>query len=309
MTIPREIQRRIRDIQSDNQSGSLDLTKKAASTIQWFAQISAHSTPSRFRHNLIRTSKALLHAQPAMAGIVNLVDAVVSAADEADKKDLTLTVGETARDFAKRLDRSSETIARKATALIKSGSTILTHSFSSTVLRAMLLARTMGKRFNVICTESRPMCEGAALARKLGRSGIPAKLVIDAAVFSFLPEASCVMVGADAISLRGVVNKAGTYGIAVAAKARGIPFFALCGAQKLLPESIRVTRDVLMDPAEILGRRVRLTRAARAVNIYFDSTPLSYVTKFVTEEGVISAFRLRHLLKSIRMSKLFRARP
>lgn len=244
-----------------------------------------------------------------MAGIVNLVDAIVSAGDRADKKDLPLTVKETAREFVKQLDQSSEMIARKATALLKSGSTVLTHSFSSTVLRALLLARTRGKRFKVICTESRPMCEGVTMVRKLGRAGIPTTLVTDAAVFTFLPEASCVMVGADAISLRGVVNKTGTCGIALAAKAQGIPFFALCGIQKFLPASFRVPRDVLMNPAEILGRRVRLAPTARAINIYFDSTPLVYLTKIVTEEGVISPFRLRHLLKSIRMNKFFRARP
>ena len=76
-------------------------------------------------------------------------------------------------------------------------------------------------RFDVICTESRPINEGVNLAAKLGGEGIRVKLVIDAAVCSILPQAQIVLIGADSLSAKGLVNKIGTLCLALAAREFG----------------------------------------------------------------------------------------
>lgn len=110
------------------------------------------------------------------------------------------------------------------------------------------------------------MREGAALAASLADEAIEATVIPDTAVESFLPQASLVLVGADSISARGLVNKAGTALIARAACALQIPMYALCSSDKFLPPDY--------DPPQPCEG--------------FDLTPLHYLAGIVTEDGITS---------------------
>jgi translation initiation factor 2B subunit (eIF-2B alpha/beta/delta family) len=158
-------------------------------------------------------------------------------------------------------------VAHHAARLVRDGSTVLTHSFSSTVFEALRAAHSSGCRFRVLCTESLPMREGAALAASLAREAIMATVIPDAAVESFLPQAGLVLVGADSVSARGLVNKTGTALIARAACALQIPMYALCSSDKFLPPDHDPPR-----PRE-----------------GFHLTPLRYLAGIVTEEGITSS--------------------
>ena len=63
--------------------------------------------------------------------------------------------------------------------------------------------------------------------------GVPVTLVSDALGPSLMEEASCALVGADAV-LRdaAVVNKIGTYALALAASDRKKPFYVACETLK-----------------------------------------------------------------------------
>jgi translation initiation factor 2B subunit (eIF-2B alpha/beta/delta family) len=102
--------------------------------------------------------------------------------------------------------------------------------------------------------------------------GIPVTVIVDAAMYRFLPRAQMVFVGADSISPRGLVNKTGTALLALAAAKLSVPMYALCGSEKFLPESYE-------PPAEPPN--------------YFESTPLEYLTGIVTEDGVLRPTEIR----------------
>lgn len=55
--------------------------------------------------------------------------------------------------------------------------------------------------------ESRPLFEGVRLAKQLQRSGACVTVITDAQAGLFMDNADCVIVGADAITEQGVVNK------------------------------------------------------------------------------------------------------
>lgn len=74
-------------------------------------------------------------------------------------------------------------ISRNTLKLTKNNSTIITHSYSSTVLNSLVYAKKSGRNFIVICTESRPINEGVKLAEKLGKNKIKVKLIVDPALF------------------------------------------------------------------------------------------------------------------------------
>ena len=80
----------------------------------------------------------------------------------------------------------------------------------------------------VLAGETRPLLQGARLTVwELARAGVPHELVVDGAAAGLIRrgEVDAVIVGADRVAANGdVANKVGTYSLALAARAAGIPF-------------------------------------------------------------------------------------
>jgi len=124
-------------------------------------------------------------------------------------------------------------------ALIKDGMTLLTHcnagglatSGFGTALAPMYVAKQRGRDFDVIADETRPLLQGARLtAWELARAGIRVKVACDAAAHFLIArgKVDLVFVGSDRITLSGdFANKIGTYGVALSAKAAGVPFYVV----------------------------------------------------------------------------------
>ncbi len=262
------IESRIEAIRNNRTSGAAELTAEAAEVLALAARVAPGS--------LEQTARALAGAQPTMASIYNLARHVTAA----EKPEAA------ASEFVQRMREAAPRVARNAVRLIRGGATVLTHSFSSAVFGAFVAARAAGVKFRVVCTESRPLCEGAALAARLAREGIESTLIVDAAAASMLMEAGLVLVGADAVSRGGVVNKTGTALIALAAARLNVPVYALCGSEKFLPPDYEPPPEPPKDPREILKEPVP---GVAVVNRYFELTPLEYFAGIVTEDGIRSS--------------------
>jgi methylthioribose-1-phosphate isomerase len=154
--------------------------------------------------------------------------------------------------------------------------------------------RRGGRRLEVWATETRPLLQGARLtAWELRRAGIDAALVADgAAAFTIVRRSvEAVLVGADRIARNGdVANKIGTYPLALAARAAGIPFVVVAPTSTLdplTPDGAAIAVEE-RDPLEVTAFRGVPTapEGFRAENPAFDITPASLVTALVTERGV-----------------------
>lgn len=266
--LPEAVRDRIAAIRNDRTSGAAELTAQAAEALLFAAEIAPGS--------LEAAARSVAAAQPAMASLANLARFVMAADDPQAA----------AGEFVRRMKEAAPRVAEHAARLIRDGAGVLTHSYSSAVLGAFRAAHAAGTRFRAICTESRPLCEGAALAARLAGEGIESTLIVDAAAASLLRETSLVLVGADAVSQHGVVNKTGTALIAIAAAALGVPVYALCGPEKFLPPEYDLPPEPAKDPREILAEPPpNLT----VVNYYFELTPLEYFAGLVTEDGIRSS--------------------
>jgi translation initiation factor 2B subunit (eIF-2B alpha/beta/delta family) len=184
---------------------------------------------------------------------------------------------------------SSEQIATYARPSLKG--TLLTHSLSGTVQAALLACKDQIER--VYVTESRPACEGRVTAQTLAASGMAVTLLTDAEAGLFIPECAAVVVGADSILADGaVVNKAGTYLLALAAHANRperAPFLALAETLKIAPSTQPHLEE--MDPAEVVSPSELPGVSAR--NIYFDRTPAALVNAIITERGPLNRPQVR----------------
>ena len=149
-----------------------------------------------------------------------------------------------------------------------------------------------GALSHVIVDETRPLLQGARLTCwELGQLGIEHRLACDGAAPFLISQglADAVVVGADRIAANGdVANKIGTYGLALAAKAAGIPFLVAAPESTLdpstpsgaaIPIELRADEEVTV-PAAPAG--------TRALNFAFDITPAELVTAVVTEERLIA---------------------
>ncbi|MEU4744869.1 S-methyl-5-thioribose-1-phosphate isomerase [Actinosynnema sp. NPDC023658] len=153
------------------------------------------------------------------------------------------------------------------------------------VVRALQETAALG---HVYVDETRPLLQGSRLtAWELARMGIAHTVVVDSAGPTVIARgmADAVVVGADRIAANGdVVNKIGTYPLALAAARAGIPFVVAAPESTIdlaTPDGTLVEIEV-RDPAEIVG-----DRATPALNFAFDVTPADLVTAIVTDERII----------------------
>lgn len=145
--------------------------------------------------------------------------------------------------------------------------------------------------------ETRPWLQGARLtAWELLEEGIPVTLIPDVAAATLLRngEIGAVVVGSDRIAANGdVANKIGTYPLALAARAHGIPFMVVAPTTTIDPD----TAEGALIPIEERGGdevvgfsgTVWAARGVQTRNPVFDVTPASLVDVLVTERGIVES--------------------
>jgi len=189
--------------------------------------------------------------------------------------------------FLTDLEVSRERTAEIGSKRISNGSVVFTHCHSSTVTRLLSKAKSEGKKFRVICTETRPAFQGRITARELVDLGIETSFIVDSAARTFMDKVDIVVVGADAITSEGnVVNKIGTGGIAVLAHEARKPFYIVSELLKFNPMTLIGEREIIeqRDPAEVWSEA---PQKIDIPNPAFDVTPNQYIHGLICEEGVI----------------------
>ncbi len=162
-----------------------------------------------------------------------------------------------------------------------------------TALAAIITAHHEGRRIHALVAETRPGLEGARVASwELAQAGVPHSLVTDAAAAGCLAdgEISAVLVTAERIAANGdVIAVAGTYPLALAASAAGVPFLVLASTT-----AVDLATAAGADAVAELGRPGPVLRAGgtriapegtQVRNPRLDLTPGSLVTMIVTEAG------------------------
>lgn len=182
-----------------------------------------------------------------------------------------------------RLAKSKKEIAKRGSRLIKDGYKIMTHCHSSEVVAVIKQAKKQGKKMTVYVTETRPKEQGIRTARELCESGIHVVLIVDSSIEYFMREVDIVMVGSDAIRKDGIVNKIGTYTMAVIAKKHRKPFYVVGDTLKLDKRKKLIIE--LRKPSEIYRENIKILEEK---NPAFDLTSLKYVKRIICEKGIMT---------------------
>jgi methylthioribose-1-phosphate isomerase len=151
-----------------------------------------------------------------------------------------------------------------------------------------------GEAVEVFACETRPLLQGARLtAWELADAGIPVTVLPDGAAASLLARGGidAVLVGCDRVAANGdVANKVGTYPVALAARAHGVPFY-VAGPRSTLDPATASGAEIEIEQRD--GGEVRaaagLDPATAVWNPAFDVTPAELITGLITDAGVLRA--------------------
>lgn len=203
-------------------------------------------------------------------------------------------------DFLLLISQAREEIAAFGQELIKDKKKIFTHCHSSTVVEILLTGKKAGLEFEVFNTETRPLFQGRITAERLIKADIPVTMVKDSAASFFLSHISgkdyqmdLFLIGADAILSDGsVVNKIGSYGMALGAREAGVPVYAAASLLKFHPSSqIEIEHR---PPTEVWDHP---PRGLKIINYAFDRVPADLLSGYITEQGVIKPGQLKKKVK------------
>lgn len=203
---------------------------------------------------------------------------------------------------------------------VQDNCTVLVHG-SSRVVSELLLKAAESKKFKIILTESRPndipmmqSDEGDERnsnannqsAMQYAAAGIPTTIVLDCAVGAIMDQVDLCIVGAEGVMENGgIVNKVGTYTIAMVAKTLKKPFYVAVESYKfarMYPLTQRDITDMFLNDAdgdEQLGHDIGSAAIAieaqiprhdkiKFLHTTIDYTPAEYITLLFTDLGVLT---------------------
>lgn len=239
-----------------------------------------------------------------LAWAVDIQRQVIAAHRDGDMAELVAALASRARAIhADEVERCMR-IGEHGRTLIGRGARILTHCNAGalatggygTALGVVRAAHSVDPTLRVYVDETRPLLQGARLtAWELGEDGIAHTLITDNMVAAMMAagRVTHVVVGADRIAANGdVVNKIGTYGVAVIARAHGVPVIVAAPTSTLdlsLPDGAHIPIEERAAD-EVTGITLHGRPAApegvTVANPAFDCTPHHLVAAIVTEVGV-----------------------
>ncbi len=267
-----------------------DLLKKLKSLeIQGAKEIAIHSLKflrklakeKGFGKEFNQAAKKIEKARPTAVVLHNCLEII-----KKEKKIKTIN------KLLRKLNQSTKEIAKRGSTLIKNNYVIMTHCHSGEALSVIKQAWKQGKKITVYATETRPKEQGVKTAKELSKLGIHVILIVDDAVEFFIKDVDIVMVGSDAIRKEGIVNKIGTYTMAIVAKEHKKPFYVVGNTLKLDKRKKLVIEE--RDPHEIYVEHIKTLEIR---NPAFDVTPWKYTKRVVTEKGIMTPGNIKRLLK------------
>ena len=247
------------------------------------------------RQFLEHAADVIAHARPTTAKrMEQITDGALKAADAALAADADVPqaiVDYTVRINNERYDKIGK-IAELLVDTFPENGTVMTQCFAETIVGQMLKeCKRRGRHIRLFCPETRPFFQGARLtATVCHEMGFDTTIITDN-MPAFVMQQEKVDVftsAADVICMDGhVVNKVGTFQIAICADRLGVPYY-VTGAPDFNHPGIDSVHIELRDPEEVLYARGVRTAVQGVKGYYpaFDITPPELVKGVVTDRGI-----------------------
>lgn len=299
----RDVAQAIRDMVT---RGAPAIGAAAAYGLALAAKNSVAATADALRAELETAATVLRESRPTAVNLFWAIDRVMArAADPAlDSPDaIAAAVLAEAHAIAAEDIQTNKAIGYHALPLIPDGAKIIHHCNTGslatvdygTALGIIRIAHEEGKRVFAYLDETRPRLQGSRLsAYELRHYGVPHTVIVDGAsghVMRTVGIDLCV-VGCDRVAANGdTANKIGTFNLALAAHAHGVPFYVAAPTSTI--DMTLATGDEIpiekRSPREMthFGDCAILPDDTPVTNFAFDVTPAQYITAIITEKGIV----------------------
>lgn len=264
---------------------------------------SKSKTREELSKELEESAEVLRKTRPTAVNLFWAIDRVLKKARDTigNKDDLANAVIAEAQKMADEDVETNRKMGKYGATLIEDGDTVLTHCNAGslatvdygTALGVIRGAIEEGKKVKVISCETRPRLQGAKLTcYELMRDNIPVTLISDTMVGYVMSQGLVdkVVVGADRIVRDAVLNKIGTYNVAVLAAVHNIPFFVAAPMSTMdqahTSEEAVIEERNLQEVTNVGCERIA-PEGIKVLNPAFDITPLEYVDAVITEKGIL----------------------
>ena len=180
---------------------------------------------------------------------------------------------------------------------------LFTHCHSSTAVNLIKKLSKKDDNFEVVCTETRPMYQGRKTAKSLIEAGIKTTMIVDSAAESFVINrgsvpVDAVFIGCDQFTEKGyVVNKIGSWGLAMAAFYADKPLYVVTPLLKIDAESFHTGIEI-----EIREDRELWEDAPKELDMYnpaFEIVDNNLITGFVTEYGIVKPKDIGQVVRQV----------
>jgi ribose 1,5-bisphosphate isomerase len=242
----------------------------------------------------------------------NLVNFIMAKLEKNRSKDVKNKIAGFQRSCQEALDliaKNEESITENGIDLVrkiykkkKKPVLIFTHCNSSSVAKILIGAHKAKIKIKVYDSETRPRYQGRIMAKNLMKNGIDVTMMTDSAAPFVISrndpdkiDIDLVIIGADVIGLDGsVLNKIGSYSLALAAKNSGIPFYSAASLLKVRKdiESYREIDIEKRDPTELWQKSLK---GIKVINYAFDTVPPEYISGLITEFGVLKTKNVKKM--------------
>ena len=279
--------------------GARNVAIAAIKALEALAVETSAKTRKQFMKELEEARVSLFASRVTEPLMRNAVRWIISQVENSGKENvdaLAAVVSSSSIQFLKNLEASKELIAEIGSKRIRDNMVVFTHCHSSTVTHLLSKAKEDNKRFEVVCTETRPIFQGRITAKEMLALGLKTTFIVDSAARSFMRDADIVIVGADAITSEGnVINKIGTGTIALLAYEARKPFYVVAELLKFDPATVcgdyeqieeRSPDEVWKDvPDKLIVR-----------NPAFDVTRRDFIHGVICEEGIIPPHSVKEVM-------------
>jgi methylthioribose-1-phosphate isomerase len=257
------------------------------------------------RGELAQAAEVLRKARPTAHNLFWALDRVLERAERPSLEsaaDLRKAVLAEAHAIASEDVRTNRRIGLNALEVVPDPAKVLHHCNTGslatvdygTALGVIRAAHEHGKRVHAYLDETRPRLQGARLSSwELKQLDIPHTVIVDGASGHLMRTVGidlCV-VGCDRVAANGdTANKIGTYNLALAAYAHGVPFY-VAGPTSTIDLSLATGDEIEIEerPAREVTHVGEMQVTPDDVEVFnpaFDVTPARYITAVITEEGI-----------------------
>jgi S-methyl-5-thioribose-1-phosphate isomerase len=246
-----------------------------------------------------------LNTRPTAVNLTWATKRMLNFAKEADGtvEEIIQKLIEEGKEIADEDVRMCRSLGEHALQFIKPGFTIQTICNAGSLATVHLgtvgaVVRVAHEKYNgdikVYAAETRPRQQGAKLTvYELMEDGIDTTLITDGMIGTVFRDGrvDCCVVGADRILRTGhVINKIGTYTMAIIAKYHNIPFYSVAPMSTIdwetdVDDVVIEERDA--DEIRVINGEFVTVPNAKVYNPAFDLTPPELITAIITDKGTV----------------------